>query len=182
MRFPRTWRDVIHLLDTTVETKIKHILVTIAVGFGVSSLVFYMVESNGNRDLLREQRANDAQNYASALRVYDTQVTQIAQCNARFDGRQAARVLFTSQNNTLRTILQIADDANPNPTSPVVMSLFDELDHQDERIAAQYPPDEVNTCPPLPPLPVVPRSLAGDAEDQTNDRLTVPTTTPTSSP
>lgn len=180
MKFPRTWSELMDLLDATVETKIKHLLGTIFVAFCVFGLIFYMVESNGNRDLSREERANDVQTYQAELRIYDTQVAQVVQCNNRFDSRQAAKALFISQNNSMRNILNIISAANPNtnPNSPILLSLFAEVDAQDARIGIEYPPDEVNECNALPAPPVVPRSLVGAVEDETGDRPTTPPTTP----
>lgn len=162
MTFPRSWVDVRAVLNTEVETKIKHILLTVAVAFAIFALVFYMVESNGNQDLVRAQRADDVQTYQSALRIYDTQVTLVNQCNTRFDSRVALRALFVSQNNTLRTMLQIIDLAHPETTSPLLLSMFNELDLQDARINDQYPPDEAKDCPEMPALPTVPESLIGE--------------------
>lgn len=159
MTLPRSWVDVKAVLNTEVETKIKHILVTIFVAFAVVGLVLYMVESNGNNDRRREQQSNDAQAYQAALRIYDTQVTQVNQCNTRFDSRVALRALFVSQNNTLRTMLQIIDAAHPDTTSALLLSMFNELTLQDARIDDQYPPDEINDCPPMPEVPEVPESL-----------------------
>jgi len=162
----RSRRGLRELLNLTVETKVKHILVTIAVAFLTFGLVFYMVEGNGNRDLAREQRANAVVTYQAALRVYDTQVTQVNQCNARYEGRQSARALFTAQNQTIRSILTIVDELHDG-TNPVLVQSFHQLDLQDALIEVTYPAGEANTCPPPPTLPVVPETLRGQPEDQT---------------
>jgi len=149
-------------LDAVVETRVKHLLTVLTVSFAVFGLIFYMVEGNGNRDLARERHNNEVVAYQDALRLYDTQLLQVGQCNARYESRQAARELFISQNNTVRQILNFISDADNGKNAALFLALFSQVDQQDGRIIAQYPVDETNTCPPLPTVPTPPGSLTAD--------------------
>lgn len=169
MKFPRSWGALRALLNISVQTKIKHILVTVAVAFGVFSLVFSMLETNGNRDLQREKHNNDVLTYQAAVRLYDTQVIQVDQCNSRYDTRQAVRAVFIGQNEMVRSMLTIIDEANPDPPSAILLSLFNEVNLQEARIVDEYPENEQNECPEMPTPPEVPESLV--------ERTDVPTTT-----
>lgn len=162
-------------LDQTVTTKVKHL-----VGTGLMALLVVLAGALALRINFASDRKADATDaaevgYFSDLRIFDTQTVQRKQCLDRVDTRIEVRNIMigfnqidVAQNATLRGILVMIDEADDNPTTPIVLAALALVDAQDTQITTQrqaidtdYALLDPADCPEEPTLPVVPDSLEG---------------------
>ncbi len=144
---------VLAILDQKVETKVKHIILSIAVLFACFGLITFQVSSIIERGQAGDLRVVAFANYQTRIDTYQTAVVQYDQCVARIESRVVIRGRLNSITNLLGTVVRIF--VGDNEPSPQVVAVFDAIDQELGSIDTELPVLGLSICPPLPVAPRV---------------------------
>ncbi len=142
------------VLDLVVQTRVKHILGTIVVGFlcfGLISVQYGSILANNRASDLRD---TNFATYQVQLDTYRTALTQYEQCLTRIEVRTIYRERFIVANQTkVKIIDAFRGDREPSPEQVEVYRILDE---ELAGINEGLPVLERSTCPPYPPVAPTP--------------------------